>query len=1224
MQDSFVYPISQVDEAAAAWKQHDFYASAAVLGIDIGLEGIGIYLRKGPTELWAKTVFMALPESEPLFDRRQKRSWRRCRKNRDMRLRRLQPLLERHGLPWPSDERMGTCGQSDPFILRWRALHQGLGGPEALAICLRHAVTYRGYDYAAAGDGSEGHYPWGDSPHGKQALRWLRTASLDEEMAGYLRGLMATLVWKQPGTLSQDEQAAYEQEYFSLIEARLKYSKEHDIGRVLADHAGSAKHTNLRQRGRGWSFPRKQVEEHIRAILQHPKNRSYVRDPEGLEEALFFKAVTSEEKARTVFHYGRKTRAEMEIHWEQKKKTCPHVKPLGLTLSDAASKCATLEDWAVRRWLILEFLARRHLMVDLPPATGTVPGGPKPLPLRCAHQVTSALFAELLALAQRDHEVRQRAGPVEDLLKRAEVRKMLQADVRTEPGWKAAKLAPGTKATDPNRSYFNQLWEWLCPSRAQWKARAPLCRASAEALYGHATGLLGSEALAAEDFSWQAIHQRLDSLGYEDWRRGPLFEGVNFAQVNKLFGPLPSLQKQYQKNQARALKGLPIEPIACGGLLGRLFRECQAALGDGCGAPDYCVYEVIGRPPRHHHHIRERLRDQMERSAKREAAFAQAVLADTGVASRHRRIELHRQQAGICPFTGMELGEPLGQELEINHLIPQCLGGLSIDENMVLTTRFVVSAKGEQTPYAYAIGCGLHWDELLDRSRSMRWNPLKRDLFAWGASGLADEELEASLPDFNPPPRASQLAQHLKAAVQLWMGVSDDAAESARRMGNPSSWQSAQARRTWLPTPLGGPERAREQGVHHLLAAAVLAYLPPSMGLKAVSCGGIFYSETVPVEVPDASTGRTRTFHRPLTRVLPGLLPEARLAHWRPADADYPVCPVLPLSSSSKWQSIGDATFWKQIDRLKPHLVQRTPLDPTKFATAEEVLAILHRMAPTQGKAREYWLNNLPSAAEVSDWLSRAGAASAAPAADGASGELAALRLRDGTPIKHVWKFDAKGSLKSPLGWSGRQESSGAIGQLRRLAQVFDRLEIWLGYDPKKQRWSYQRRIIPQASALIHLQRFGLVWSRASLPKAPAFLQLPHVPEELWKTLRQILCPPLHPFSVKVGAFRRGDVFKLCLGNGGRIAQGEKPFWSGWFSVVSLNSSGAVEFKFLHSNGASAAPLISLPRSSLTQKPLAPAVLASILGRPSAAARAAELGLLAPSANLHQARPPEA
>ena len=54
-------PAATMQERAKNWLESDFYSSAIVLGLDIGLEGIGIYLRRGLEEIFAKTLDFELP-----------------------------------------------------------------------------------------------------------------------------------------------------------------------------------------------------------------------------------------------------------------------------------------------------------------------------------------------------------------------------------------------------------------------------------------------------------------------------------------------------------------------------------------------------------------------------------------------------------------------------------------------------------------------------------------------------------------------------------------------------------------------------------------------------------------------------------------------------------------------------------------------------------------------------------------------------------------------------------------------------------------------------------------------------------------------------------------------------------------------------------------------------------------------------------------------------------
>ena len=111
--------VFQREAVITKWQGSPFYTKDVVLSIDIGIEGIGIAVRRGPELLYCKTLMMKLPEQAPLEARRVLRSSRRARKSRRVRMNRLKRLFQKHGLPWVDDEIMA---RSDPFLLRDRAV----------------------------------------------------------------------------------------------------------------------------------------------------------------------------------------------------------------------------------------------------------------------------------------------------------------------------------------------------------------------------------------------------------------------------------------------------------------------------------------------------------------------------------------------------------------------------------------------------------------------------------------------------------------------------------------------------------------------------------------------------------------------------------------------------------------------------------------------------------------------------------------------------------------------------------------------------------------------------------------------------------------------------------------------------------------------------------------------------------------------------------------------
>ena len=106
------------EQALQRWKTHPFYQENIVLGIDIGLRGIGICVRKGPDVVYAKSWTVDLPAAKALADRRAKRAWRHCRANRKVRLARLQRLFADHGLPWFEDQDAATLMDDDEVGIR--------------------------------------------------------------------------------------------------------------------------------------------------------------------------------------------------------------------------------------------------------------------------------------------------------------------------------------------------------------------------------------------------------------------------------------------------------------------------------------------------------------------------------------------------------------------------------------------------------------------------------------------------------------------------------------------------------------------------------------------------------------------------------------------------------------------------------------------------------------------------------------------------------------------------------------------------------------------------------------------------------------------------------------------------------------------------------------------------------------------------------------------------
>ena len=615
-----------------------------------------------------------------------------------------------------------------------------------------------------------------------------------------------------------------------------------------------------------------------------------------------------------------------------------------------------------------------------------------------------------------------------------------------------------------------------------------------------------------------------------------------------------------------------------------------------------------------------------ENREKREAAFEKYGIAESGVASKRRRVMLYEQQRGKCPYTGKDLpSNPLDPSLEIEHIFPAEMGGLSVDDNLVLTWRSVNAEKGKHTPLQWA---GERFDAMLANTRDMRWSARKREIFAWGTI-LEDKPDRPShynadgtlrVPDFGNTTRTAQLARQLRAEIMRWMQVDDKPDEAARRIGTPSGWLAAQARKSWLPAE--EYEKVRNNVTHHLIDAAILAHIPPREGMNSVRCQGIFYVESVPV--PDPVTRETT--YRLETKALPELSPLPRLERWLPANGEYDVCPVWKPCRQSKTQSLGDSTFWRQVRPDEATVAQRTILNPEKITDADQLLAILQRMNIPK--------RLIPSRSALADWLTATTAATKAEK----DKPVTPLKLTDGTPVKNLWKFNGKGSFSSPVGWSGKRNPDGKLRELRTISLKYDRLELWLGYDHQKaeraQRtrqpdwkqagWVYQKRLIPDARALRHVKQMGFSFARDKRHKAPAFMQNKPDKPETHETLRDlVLGGRLLPFSHKVAEIRKGDVFKLHLLPDGSVrkrtpaGQPEpEAALSTFYAVTAImhaKGNPVVEMKSQLFKDKEGTPMERFAINALTRTVQKPDDIAFLVGLPVAAEEAKKHGWRIPT-----------
>lgn len=1036
----------QAKELVTKWSKHEFYQNALVLGLDIGIEGIGVWLRKGRECLWARTYETTIPESAPLMGRRLKRSARRCRQSEKHREVLLRAFCRRYDLPWADIN-------SNPFKLRLRAITKHLASKQALVICLRHIIRHRGYDFHLT---NEGNYPWGDDLDLNKALAWAQSTSCNSSLAEKLRYELSSV------GLTKEKLAGF---FAALDKSEADYAKQ-PIRKMLEAHFAEKSH--LRPPARQHNFPRELVKEHLKEICRrHPH---FFGGPDKLEAALV-ELIGDKDHPDCILDYHRKEPGALAARMV---KTCPYAPHL---FTGEKLRCDANSELPVRKFKLVEFLASRTFVSE--------DGARLP--------VTAPLFDWLANVLTQDAAALTAKKP-----------RPATKDLRKD----FAKLASVKLASDKlshNGDFFEQLKDLLSPKMNVLKARASLSAKAAHRL---------CELALTDGFQPERIQHHLQD--YYRWRLDTQRGYGVYPQVEFLLGRRSKKDKQAVPGKLRRILARP---------------EIQARL-DGKSVPDYVVIECVGDIPRHRLDKLEIQAEQKSKRAFKEALFAKHGIQSNATDSVRKRVLLYDQQGGsrgeaICPYTGKSLGDnPLSPKLQIDHIYPRRDGGISEMVNLVLTHTETNLAKGKRTPWqAYSKS----WDAVLANLGKMQWNKSKKALF-----GRTDTDC----PDWKNMTRMSQLARQLKDEVAHWLGIKGQPLELARRIGTPSGFLTSVCRQSWQEKL---PVKNRANQRHHLWDAAVIAHIPPGLGLNQAQYGGIFYQE------------RGEEPGQIAWQALPDLGPDV-LAFEQAHAAD---CLVEKPRQKRAKSSRAEETIYG-MDAAGQLWARKEILNEGK--PREGVERILEQAGfPTSPK-------DLLPRKRIKDWLS------------GHQGKP--LRLANKTEVRRV---PVTAGEESPTALIPHKNDQGEIIGYKKAKETYWRCEIWQepGKD-KKGKPIYKRRLIPHPRGLAAMRKRGLPWKQKA--------------KGATESLRQQVCGKLAPFSKKVGSFAKGDLVRLPLdANGDICLPPAKPFCWLWYRVSATSSDGKVEMKLVEFKDKSATPLPECRKDILVQKPSSPSVLAALL-----------------------------
>lgn len=663
-------PTETATAVASKWNDDPFFApDTVVLGLDIGIEGIGITVRRGQEWIDSKTIIVDLPEAQALAERRAFRAARHARKNRKTRMRRLKELFAKHNLPWVSDDVMS---RSDPFKLRHRAITGKLASREALSICIRSCVLRRGYDYLAMTDTEgSGEFPWGTDSSLSEASKWLSTTYVDTEMRHRLISLAPLMTYKKKELTPEQAEL-----WTATVNERYAKAECEGIPATLADYA--KKKLNDRK-ARGRNFPRSHVEEHLRAIIQ--RHTDLIDDAEGFTEALFLTNDTKENKQRAIFHYNRKTPKEAQAHYEKKVKKCPYCTWLELP----ESRCDLSGNTDVRKWKLIDFVSTRTFELI---SQNKLPMGRQRLSAEAVEVLVQAICREGIGWG--------------------ETKKAMEAALKPN------KLAP---KSDWNKVQLEQLSDIVAPSPILRKGRSSMSAAAAAALFNAATnnGII---------FDPEQLEEWKKESGLYIHRATITSGGGIYPQVQTLLGSLKKnsstfategfLQRFFRNNLRDKLGGKCV-PDYC-------IIECVKD-----PAPNKDIKAEIEKKQKENRVRREKQAEKFGKVNASKADFLRMRLfcEQGGSEKTPATCPFTGQQIPVADlFTA---------KLQLAHIYPDSRGGLYMAENLVLTTQEVNLAMADRTPYeAAAAGLPgwLSWSEMLTRSKKFHWADKKRELFA--------------------------------------------------------------------------------------------------------------------------------------------------------------------------------------------------------------------------------------------------------------------------------------------------------------------------------------------------------------------------------------------------------------------------------------------------------------------------------------------------------------
>ena len=425
------------EQALKKWQRDPFYTDKVVVGLDIGIQGIGVCIRKGSRIVFARTYLVSLPESAPLQGRRLKRAMRRSRaslRHRDF----LYKLwCKEFNIPLVEGD---AKARTNAWTLRLRAATRGVASAEAISVCLRHILGRRGFSYHR--DNDDVLQPWGESTDYSTVKRWIDSACFDQNFATEVLRKLNDYEWM----MKEGKNTEKGEEICQKVTERVSYYESTPLLNHIEKHLKAPFH--LRQKAWDVNFPRDLIEQHAHEIIH--KHEKIFGGKTRAEEA--YQAYLK------ILNYARKEPGALA---ERKVKRCPYFEKLNPeTLSKKKPFCAKADNFEVRHLNLVEFLALRGAIDVI---------GDK-------HKANHQFYEFCLEHLKQDTEA------IKNKSKRPKLGKELRDKFEEALKIKCAK----NKDCSPNEHFFDQLKDLLSPRLSSLAGRASCSEQAAKILLSRA------------------------------------------------------------------------------------------------------------------------------------------------------------------------------------------------------------------------------------------------------------------------------------------------------------------------------------------------------------------------------------------------------------------------------------------------------------------------------------------------------------------------------------------------------------------------------------------------------------------------------------------------------------------------------------------------------------------------------------------------------------------